>query len=369
MAEVRIGRLVRYCQRVHGLAADATRREMGNQRVAPWRAYGVRVIDVANSGQGAWRDHRQPGEQIIVPGRHALPSGNPLVEMAQLDPQDGRLQLVQALLVAYDLVQVLRVLAHVAQHFDAVVEAGVAGRDCAAVAVAAHHLGGVEAEAGDVAERSGRAAFVQGAVRMRGVFDHPQPVGASQLEQRVHVDGLAVEVDGKQRPGAWRDAFRNARDVHVEGDGIDINEDGCRAAVGDGKDGGDVGVGDGNDLIAGTDAAGQQRQMQRLGAVGDAQAVRGATVGGEFLLECAYLRPQRVATGGQHGSDGGCYLILDLLILARDVLGRDAQAGRRGHRRYHGLMITHCLPVVKERERARTSDTPGWPGTPCTPGA
>ena len=53
-------------------------------------------------------------------------------------------------------------------------------------------------------EPAGRPLIAR-AVRVRGVFDHDQPVLAREGHDRVHVGGLTGEVDGDDRLGARRD--------------------------------------------------------------------------------------------------------------------------------------------------------------------
>ena len=86
-----------------------------------------------------------------------------------------------------------------------------------------------------------------------------------------------------------------AGDIDVVGVGIDIDED--RLGLGQRHDLGGRGEGEARheDRVAGTDAGGQQRQQQRVGAVGAGDAMLGADIGGELLLELGDLRPENVA--------------------------------------------------------------------------
>ena len=120
--------------------------------------------------------------------------------MAEPHPQEGRLQLVEAAVDARDLVPVAVALAAVAELAQPGREARVVHEDRPAVAEAAQVLGRVEGEGPDAAlagERPHRPALVEGAVRLAGVLEHGEAPLAGEGEDRVHVRGVAVEVDGQ----------------------------------------------------------------------------------------------------------------------------------------------------------------------------
>ena len=68
---------------------------------------------------------------------------------------------------------------------------------------------------------------------------------------------------------------------------------GLCAAVADRVGGGDEGVADGDHLVAGPDAQGQEREVQRRGAVADRTGVRRPDQRGELALEARHLRTLR----------------------------------------------------------------------------
>src|SRR4051812_30379628 len=86
-------------------------------------------------------------------------------EVAQLDAQNRRLQLVESAVEAGDVADVAILPAVLAQPTHLLRERGVAGGDGAAVSDRAEVLRRIEAERGEVAERPGRAAVDGGAVR------------------------------------------------------------------------------------------------------------------------------------------------------------------------------------------------------------
>ena len=82
---------------------------------------------------------------------------------------------------------------------------------------------------------------------------------------------------------------------------------------------GDERVGAGDDLVARPDAAGQQRELQRLGAVGHRQAVRRLAERRELLLEQLHVFAQDEIAARAHLRHRRVNLRLDLLILRDQV--------------------------------------------------
>src|SRR5690606_28281933 len=68
-------------------------------------------------------------------------------------------------------------------------------------------------------------------------------------------------------------------------------------------------------LVAGADAGGQKRQMQRAGSGIDGDCVLRAAIGGKFPLEGGDLVTQHILRGAEHAQNGGVDLALDALIL------------------------------------------------------
>ena len=83
----------------------------------------------------------------------------------------------------------------------------------------------VQAEHADVAERSDRPALVGGERRLRAVFDDLDAVTRRQFHDRVHVSGLAENVDDDDRLGRRRYLGRNRLGRQRVCNGIDIGED------------------------------------------------------------------------------------------------------------------------------------------------
>src|SRR5207248_10075459 len=118
------------------------------------------------------------GQQLVVLGRPAAAGLGPALQITQLDPQDGPLEGLHAIVIALQDVVVLPLRAPVAEHADHAVGLGAVGEDRASLAVSSEVLAGVEAEAGQVTEAADPVPFVLGAVSLGGIFDDDQTAAA-----------------------------------------------------------------------------------------------------------------------------------------------------------------------------------------------
>jgi hypothetical protein len=130
----------------------------------------------------------------------------------------------------------------------------------------------------------------------------------SELLDRSH---LAEQVDRHDRLGPLVECRPHGLGVNQKVSGVDINQDRYGADPADGLGGGDKGIGGEYDLASGGDAGAAERELKRVGAVTNADAI--ADVGefgvGEFELGHR-LAADEGSTGkdfGQSGLDLGGY--------------------------------------------------------------
>ena len=107
--------------------------------------------------------------------------------------------------------------------------------------------------------------------------------------------------------------------IHVEGLGVDIDEDGDGADLGDGFGGGDEGVGHRDDRIPRADSGRHEGEAQGVGAGVDADAVFAVAKGGEFLFEAGHLGSADEHAGGHGFGDDGDDFRFDLFVLGFEV--------------------------------------------------
>ena len=79
-------------------------------------------------------------------------------------------------------------------------------------------------------------------MRLRGVFDHPQAMPLSDVEDGIKVGGLTIEVNRQQRAGARRDRRLDEAWVDIMGGRVRLYRDRCCAHAGYSEPGGDIGV-------------------------------------------------------------------------------------------------------------------------------
>ena len=129
-------------------------------------------------------------------------------------------------------------------------------------------------------------------MRLAGILDHLEPIALRDLADRVHVSSLTVQVDGQNGLGVRCDLGLDLAHVHQVGVGIDIDKHRSRTGQQDGLGRGDEGVRHGDHLVARSNAHGAQNDVQRAGAVADADAVLDAAELGELPLEGLHVLPQ-----------------------------------------------------------------------------
>ena len=169
-----------------------------------------------------------------------------------------------------------------AEQLDAVGELLVVGRDQPAVAEAEEVLRREEAERRDRPV----ARDVLGAERLRRVLEHRN----AELEQRAHVHRAPEEMDRDDRLRPVGDLRGRVLDVEVERRGVDVGEDGGRAAPDDRLGRRVEREGRADDLVAGADAHRVERDDERVGAVRDADRALHAEVRGGLFLERPVVR-------------------------------------------------------------------------------
>src|SRR5947207_9271689 len=87
---------------------DAVALQIALQRIAPsvTDTDHVQVIDRLDVGALGRRDHAGLTERFLIPSRVGAPLVGPVVQMAQLDGENGRLQAVEAAVDSFETVVV-----------------------------------------------------------------------------------------------------------------------------------------------------------------------------------------------------------------------------------------------------------------------
>jgi hypothetical protein len=142
---------------------------------------------------------------------------------------------------------------------------------------------------------AGHPAVQLGPVRLGGVLEHLNAAGFRQLPQFRKRRGVAEDVDRDQRPGAIADRRIRGGGGHAPGLGVDVAEDGGRAEGHHGLGGGEEGERGDHHLVARADAQRAETDLQRVGPIGEPDAVLSTDEAGELGLERLDLRAEDVA--------------------------------------------------------------------------
>ncbi len=152
-------------------------------------------------------------------------------------------------------------------------------------------------------------------MRLAAVFDDGQVVARRDARDRGHVGRLAVEVHRQDRAGARADALGNPIGIDGGALRIDVGEHRPCAGHHDRQRAVRRRQRRRDHFIAGADPERAQDQRDRVGARADADGVRGAGRGGEFLLEGGDFRPEHEPAARDHAIDRASHLAG---VLARD---------------------------------------------------
>src|SRR5262249_6440187 len=108
--------------------------------------------------------------------------------------QNCALERLHPVVESAEHVPISAVLAPIAQTADDIGVPIVVRHDDSALTVGAEILRGIEAEAGEVSEAPRAASVIAVAMRLSRVLDHDGARVARDLEDRIHITGLAVQM-------------------------------------------------------------------------------------------------------------------------------------------------------------------------------
>ena len=203
------------------------------------------------------------------------------------------------------------------------------GRDGAALP-AGDGLDGVETEAGHVGEAAHGGAVVTCSDGVGGILDEDQAELVAESADLPVPDGLAREVHGHDGLGPGRDAFPDTLGVDVVGLGIDVGEDGLRAAVHGAVGAGGEGHRRRDDLIAGADAGGEAGAVQGGRPVAAKHGMGGTRAGGEPALGLLHHGAAGDVGAAQHPGNLLDVLLVHALAAVVNLLGSDGRPAQYG---------------------------------------
>ena len=157
-----------------------------------------------------WQQQRRDAAQtFVVDGRNGAPPCDGRVIPRKLAIQNGRLQVVQARVVAPDDHVSGGRAPMVAQQAQIVGRGVIVGKHRATVTEATERFGRVKAAGSRDPEGAGELAFEFGAQRLRRVFDDLQSVLICKLHDAVHIGRAPVQLHRHDGFGARADLARH----------------------------------------------------------------------------------------------------------------------------------------------------------------
>jgi hypothetical protein len=207
--------------------------------------------------------------------------------------------------------------------------AAFAGRDV---------LDGVKAQDRHVGERAHLAPAVLGAERVAGVVDRNQAVLFRDSGERVPVARVAGVVDADDGLRLRGDGAFDRRGIDDQRRGIDVGEDGPRAAIESCVRGGGEGQRGYDDFVARSNLRGVHRGVEGRRSARHRDGVLGTHELGDRRLELADGRPRREPVGAKDVAHGADVVVVDELAPVRNghtdvsltILRRSSMVRRSG---------------------------------------
>src|SRR5579872_285539 len=263
--------------------------------------------------------------------------------MWELDAQDCRLNGIQSAVVAFDFMVIFLGLSVISQNFGASRNFFVVGGNRAGFTASAQVLARVEAECGRASHGAGLAPAILflreifGAVRLAGILYNDEPKLISDLEDRVHIRSLPVEVNRDHGCHGFaqrtvditaRTGVEHALGLHVPaqnrgihriGPGIDIHEVRKRPGLRNRLRGGDECVGNGYHDVSRLDSGARERKAQGVRAAADSNAVFGVAKLGEITFESLDSGPANECSGSNGCGKSRYELILEFNMRCNEI--------------------------------------------------
>lgn len=204
----------------------------------------------------------------------------------------------------------------------------------------------LQAEDADVPKHSARPVMPCRALRVRGVFNHRQPMLAGDGQQFGHAAGHPPQVDDHDRAGARRDAPAHVIGIQPAALGFALGKDRDRPQPEHGQHRRPPRGRRDDYLVARLELKGKKRRQQRGGAVAVRQGMTRAEAGGVIPLQ--FL----------HDRVGGDLPIPHDLQDSRLVFGRQERpaVGRRRIERNGGGAAQDGGPMINTQEAPPSSN-------------
>ena len=173
------------------------------------------MVDVRSPGVGDRGDATRIGKELhdrLPPRPGAFGC---LIEVAELDGQNRRLQSIEPTIKAQHRIIIFRALTIIAKHPNTLGELRVIGDDSAPVAKCPEIFAGVKTEARRVAEAGDRRIADAGAVGLTGVLHNKQSMFLGNSQNLRQIGRLTKQVNRQNGLGARCDGALQQFDIQV----------------------------------------------------------------------------------------------------------------------------------------------------------
>ena len=151
-------------------------------------------------------------------------------------------------------------------------------------------------------------------------------VGRDRPDQ-VHGGRLPVQMDCDDRASPRSDRSFETAGIEVVGSGIGVDRHRDCAHLANGEPGRDEGIGRHDHLVTGCDLLRAKRETEGVEAAAYANAVSGADIACEGLLERLQLGPHEVPPASHHALDRGVELLAQFLVRGNKIEKGNGRAG------------------------------------------
>ena len=160
-------------------------------------------------------------------------------------------------------------------------------------------------------------------MRLRAILDQRDAALARDAGERVDVGNASIEMGDDHRARSRTEPRGERGRVHQQRRRVDLDVGGHRARGADRRRRVHPGIRRGRDLVARTDRERAQRELERIRAVADGDALGGPAVRREFALEGLDLRAEDVPAAIVDARNRRVELGAQRRVVARQIVQRD----------------------------------------------
>ena len=169
-----------------------------------------------------------------------------------------------------------------------------------------------------IAQRTGTFSFPSATMTLGTVLYQFQLVAAANLTKHVSIGDAAIKMNRQHGLGSCCDCLLHERNIKLEIVPGGFHQHGCQTTVGDGDDGGDIGVGGNDYLITVMEytqlLVASDNKSERIQTVSHTNTVTGAHIAGIALLKLTVLLTEKIPARMDNPAHGGIDFSLMQLV-------------------------------------------------------